>query len=32
VEIDGATGISSSQLSSLQIVTLSGTELVALQG
>lgn len=32
VEIDGATGISPSQLSSLQIVTLSGTELVALQG
>jgi hypothetical protein len=31
VEIDGATGISPSQLSSLQIVTLSGSELVALQ-
>ena len=31
VEIAGATGISPSQLSSLQIVTLSGSELVALQ-
>jgi hypothetical protein len=32
VEIDGATGISPGQLSSLQIVTTSGSELVALQG
>jgi anti-sigma-K factor RskA len=32
VQIDGATGISPGQLSSLQIVTTSGSELVALQG
>jgi hypothetical protein len=32
VEIDGATGISANQLSSLEIVTLSGSELVSLQG
>jgi hypothetical protein len=32
VQIDGATGISSGQLSSLQIVTTSGSELVALHG
>jgi hypothetical protein len=32
VDLDGATGISPSQLSSLEIVTTSGTELVALQG
>ena len=32
VEIDGATGISPGQFSSLQIVTTSGSELVALQG
>jgi hypothetical protein len=32
VVIDGTTGISPSQLSSLQIVTLSGSELVSLQG
>jgi anti-sigma factor RsiW len=32
VEIDGATGLTPGQLSSLQIVTTSGSELVALQG
>ncbi|MGD0447775.1 MAG: zf-HC2 domain-containing protein [Candidatus Dormibacteria bacterium] len=32
VDIDGATGISPGQLSSLQIVTTSGSELVALPG
>jgi anti-sigma factor RsiW len=32
VDIDGATGLSPGQLSSLQVVTTSGSELVALQG